>query len=134
MNDLQAMDRAHRLGQTRMVDVVRILTRGTIEERLMSIQRFKSFVAGRIVSTDNAQSGQAFDKVLDMLGDSSSFSRFNAPAATATSNTTRMPVLVEEERTLGEAQRALGELADLWESSQYDALLDTARFQREHRG
>lgn len=32
--DSQAMDRAHRLGQTRQVTVYRLLTRGTIEERM----------------------------------------------------------------------------------------------------
>jgi len=32
--DQQAMDRAHRLGQTRQVTVYRLITRGTIEERI----------------------------------------------------------------------------------------------------
>lgn len=32
--DSQAMDRAHRLGQTRQVTVYRLITRGTIEERI----------------------------------------------------------------------------------------------------
>ena len=32
--DSQAMDRAHRLGQTRQVTVYRLLVRGTIEERM----------------------------------------------------------------------------------------------------
>jgi DNA helicase INO80 len=32
--DSQAMDRAHRLGQTRQVTVYRMITRGTIEERI----------------------------------------------------------------------------------------------------
>ena len=37
----QAMDRAHRLGQRRTVNVYRVLTRGTLEERIMGAQRFK---------------------------------------------------------------------------------------------
>ena len=32
------MDRAHRLGQTRAVHVYRLLTRGTLEERIMGLQ------------------------------------------------------------------------------------------------
>lgn len=41
MKDLQAMDRAHRLGQRRSVSVFRLITRGTLEEKIMSLQRFK---------------------------------------------------------------------------------------------
>ena len=35
---VQAMDRAHRLGQKRAVNVYRLLTRGTLEERIMGLQ------------------------------------------------------------------------------------------------
>ena len=52
--DLQAMDRAHRLGQRRTVNVYRILTRGTLEEKIMSLQRFKLDVANAVVNADNA--------------------------------------------------------------------------------
>lgn len=34
-NDQQAMDRAHRLGQTKQVTVYRLLTQGTVEERML---------------------------------------------------------------------------------------------------
>lgn len=53
MNDLQAMDRAHRLGQKRTVNVYRILTRGTLEEKIMSLQSFKLGVASSVVNKDN---------------------------------------------------------------------------------
>ena len=43
------MDRAHRLGQKRTVHVFRILTKGTIEEEIMGLQKFKVAVAGTIV-------------------------------------------------------------------------------------
>lgn len=33
--DAQAMDRAHRIGQTKEVLVYRLVTRGTIEERIL---------------------------------------------------------------------------------------------------
>jgi len=51
--DLQAMDRAHRLGQKRTVNVYRLLCRGTLEEKIMSLQRFKLDVANAVVNTDN---------------------------------------------------------------------------------
>ncbi|KAL4458077.1 hypothetical protein ABPG75_012942 [Micractinium tetrahymenae] len=53
MADLQAMDRAHRLGQQRTVNVYRLLVRGTLEEQIMSLQRFKLDVAATLVNQDN---------------------------------------------------------------------------------
>jgi TATA-binding protein-associated factor len=35
MRDLQAMDRAHRIGQKKVVNVYRLITRGTLEEKIM---------------------------------------------------------------------------------------------------
>jgi hypothetical protein len=35
MKDLQAMDRAHRLGQKKVVNVYRLITRGTLEQKIM---------------------------------------------------------------------------------------------------
>ena len=48
------MDRAHRLGQQRTVNVYRLLMRGTVEERIMGLQRFKLDVAAAVVNADNA--------------------------------------------------------------------------------
>ena len=42
--DQQAMDRAHRLGQTRQVTVYRLIARGTIEERILQRAQEKSEV------------------------------------------------------------------------------------------
>jgi TATA-binding protein-associated factor len=45
MKDLQAMDRAHRLGQKRVVNVYRLITRGTLEEKIMGyVEVFNFFV------------------------------------------------------------------------------------------
>ncbi|KAH7295287.1 hypothetical protein KP509_27G041200 [Ceratopteris richardii] len=54
MRDLQAMDRAHRLGQKRVVNVHRLIMRGTLEEKVMSLQRFKISVANAVVNAENA--------------------------------------------------------------------------------
>lgn len=35
MKDLQAMDRAHRIGQKKVVNVYRLVTKGTLEEKIM---------------------------------------------------------------------------------------------------
>jgi len=42
--DAQAMDRAHRLGQTKQVTVYRLICKGTIEERILERAREKSEV------------------------------------------------------------------------------------------
>ncbi|THH20832.1 hypothetical protein EW146_g598 [Bondarzewia mesenterica] len=48
-NDAQAMDRAHRLGQTRQVTVYRLITRGTIDERIVQLARVKKDVQDIVV-------------------------------------------------------------------------------------
>jgi TATA-binding protein-associated factor len=52
--DAQAMDRAHRLGQMRTVNVYRLITRDTLEESIMSLQRFKMHMAKMVVNEENA--------------------------------------------------------------------------------
>ncbi len=47
------MDRAHRLGQRHTVNVYRLLTRDSLEERIMGLQRFKLDVANSVVNQDN---------------------------------------------------------------------------------
>lgn len=42
--DQQAMDRAHRLGQTKQVTVYRLICKGSIEERILQRAREKSEV------------------------------------------------------------------------------------------
>jgi hypothetical protein len=51
--NLQAMDRAHRLGQRKVVTVYRLLMKATLEERIMSLQQFKKDVANAVVNADN---------------------------------------------------------------------------------
>ncbi|WEL38306.1 TATA-binding protein-associated factor MOT1 [Encephalitozoon hellem] len=53
-NDLQAMDRAHRIGQKRTVNVFRLIAKNTLEEKVMNLQSFKMFVANSLVSQQNA--------------------------------------------------------------------------------
>lgn len=55
MKDLQAMDRAHRLGQKRVVTVYRLLLQDTLEDRIMSLQRWKTKVAGTIITQQNSE-------------------------------------------------------------------------------
>ena len=58
--DSQAMDRAHRLGQTRQVTVYRMITRGTIEERIRKRALQKEEVQ-RVVISGNSSAGVDFN-------------------------------------------------------------------------
>ncbi|RSH82478.1 TATA-binding protein-associated factor mot1 [Apiotrichum porosum] len=68
MKDLQAMDRAHRLGQKKVVNVYRLITRGTLEEKIMGLQRFKLNIASSVVTQQNAGLGSMnTGEVLDLF-------------------------------------------------------------------
>uniref|UniRef100_A0A671NA66 Chromatin-remodeling ATPase INO80 n=1 Tax=Sinocyclocheilus anshuiensis TaxID=1608454 RepID=A0A671NA66_9TELE len=51
--DQQAMDRAHRLGQTKQVTVYRIICKGTIEERILQRAKEKSEIQRMVISGGN---------------------------------------------------------------------------------
>lgn len=71
--DLQAMDRAHRIGQSRPVNVYRLVTRGTVEEQVMALQRRKQHLADAVVTEQNASSltvGAGMSAVLDLVAGS----------------------------------------------------------------
>ncbi|KAI5144966.1 TATA-binding protein-associated factor [Nematocida parisii] len=55
MMDLQAMDRAHRIGQKKSVNVFRLISKNTIEESIMSLQRFKNYIANTVVNQQNVE-------------------------------------------------------------------------------
>ncbi|KAI6038454.1 hypothetical protein EDC04DRAFT_2695399 [Pisolithus marmoratus] len=68
MKDLQAMDRAHRIGQKKVVNVYRLITKGTLEEKIMGLQRFKLNIANSVVTQQNAGLGTMdTDLVLDLF-------------------------------------------------------------------
>nr|GMD40898.1 CHD3-type chromatin-remodeling factor PICKLE [Ipomoea batatas] len=53
--DLQAMARAHRLGQTSKVMIYRLILRGTIEERMMQMTKKKMVLEHLVVGRLKAQ-------------------------------------------------------------------------------
>jgi len=52
--EAQAVDRAHRLGQTRPVFAYRLIARGTVEEKILELQGRKRELADAIVSADGS--------------------------------------------------------------------------------
>jgi TATA-binding protein-associated factor len=101
--DLQAMDRAHRLGQKKVVNVFRLVSRGTLEERIMSLQEFKRQVARTVVSTAKSDM-LTMDRhsVLTLFG--------STPASTNVDATAQATVA---------KPAALDGLQELWSETQY---------------
>jgi len=50
----QAIDRAHRIGQTRQVFAYRLIARDTVEEKVLELQKTKRDLADAIISADNS--------------------------------------------------------------------------------
>lgn len=52
LQDLQAQDRAHRIGQSREVRVLRLLTVQSIEERILAAARNKLNMDSKVIQVD----------------------------------------------------------------------------------
>jgi len=63
----QASDRAHRIGQTRPVTIYRLVTKGTIEERIVDLHRHKRELADRLLEGADASSRLSTEELLDLL-------------------------------------------------------------------
>ncbi|KAK4693178.1 TATA-binding protein-associated factor, partial [Lecanoromycetidae sp. Uapishka_2] len=128
--DLQAMDRAHRIGQKKVVNVYRLVTRGTLEEKILNLQRFKIDVASTVVNQQNAGlATMETDQILDLfnLGET-------APAASsggAVDIEGKEEDLVDVET--GDVKQKgkkgwLDDLGELWDERGYEEEFDLGGF------
>jgi DNA helicase INO80 len=68
-NDSQAMDRAHRVGQTRQVTVYRLICKGTVEERMLHLARNKKDVQDIVVGNKSVAEVNSGKEIVSMLLD-----------------------------------------------------------------
>ena len=48
----QATDRTHRIGQTKTVEVIKLICKGTIEEKILSLQEKKKLLSDKMIEED----------------------------------------------------------------------------------
>lgn len=115
MNDLQAMDRAHRLGQKKVVNVYRLITKLTLEEKIMGLQKFKMNIASTIVNQQNAGlSSMDTNQLLDLFDVDEAATKIDNSGEDKKDK-------VQEDLTGGLIPTdAVGELGQLWDESQYE--------------
>ncbi|CCF58239.1 hypothetical protein KAFR_0E00850 [Kazachstania africana CBS 2517] len=120
MNDLQAMDRAHRLGQKKVVNVYRIITKGTLEEKIMGLQKFKMNIASTVVNQQNSGlTSMDTHQLLDLF-DTDNVTAQENEKTPQPAKSTGLEDVANETGLSGKAKEALGELKELWDSSQYE--------------
>jgi superfamily II DNA or RNA helicase len=65
--EAQAIDRAHRIGQSRHVFAYRLIARDTIEEKVLELQKTKRELAGALITADNSVIAGLNREHLEML-------------------------------------------------------------------
>lgn len=68
MVENQAIDRTHRIGQTRKVQVFRLIAKGTVEEKIMNLQQHKLQLFDEVVAdSQNVLSTLSKDEIRDLF-------------------------------------------------------------------
>ena len=65
--EAQAIDRAHRIGQTRPVFAYRLVARDTVEEKILELQRSKRALADAIIQADQSLLARLSREDLELL-------------------------------------------------------------------
>lgn len=136
MKDLQAMDRAHRIGQKRVVNVYRLITKGTLEEKIMGyvihihirfsshssdihihfylrLQKFKLNIASSVINQENAGlKSMDTDQILDLFSlDDKKGKKTGAKSA---------PASAEQKGKKATTKEVLEGLDEMWNEAEYE--------------
>ena len=65
--EAQAIDRSHRIGQTRNVFAYRLIARDTVEEKILELQQTKRELADAIITADNGVLASLSRENLELL-------------------------------------------------------------------
>jgi SNF2 family DNA or RNA helicase len=65
--EMQALNRAHRIGQDKNVFVYRFITKETVEEKIVQLQQKKKDLADLFVTSDSSIAGMTKDEILDIF-------------------------------------------------------------------
>ncbi len=65
---MQALNRAHRIGQEKSVFVYRYISTGTLEEKIIKLQERKSKLADSFVRSNNPLKDVDIQHILDIVG------------------------------------------------------------------
>jgi superfamily II DNA or RNA helicase len=65
--EAQAVDRTHRIGQTRSVFAYRLIAKDTVEEKVLELQASKRYIADAIINQDNSVLGDLKPEDLEVL-------------------------------------------------------------------
>ena len=65
--EIQALNRAHRIGQDKNVFVYRFITKETVEEKIVQLQQKKKDLADLFVTSDSSIAGMTREEILDIF-------------------------------------------------------------------
>lgn len=66
--EMQAISRAHRLGQKENVEVYRLITKGTIEEKILELQENKKNLVTTVLDGNESRSSLSVEDIKEILG------------------------------------------------------------------